>query len=391
MRSIFTRWRVMVGLAGIALGVIVFYFFYSPNQSFAEYALQVVEKCSEARHRPSCYDEEIPKLMDKISMNDAFTVTKEVQKKDPEYFYCHVLGHKLSAQETAKDPDKWKEVVASCPAGVCSNGCIHGAFQERFRAEALPPEKIKAILPDLKDVCEKRAGWNPTQLEQATCYHALGHLMMYITSADINQSVALCRNVAKKGDGRDISPLCFDGAFMQIFQPLEPEDFALVEGKVPAKKELVSFCKKFSGEEENSCWTEGWPLFAEEVKTPKGLVEFCNHFSEEARIKSCLTDLFFIMTAQLGLDTEKVREFCAGVSAPRRGQCFATAVSRFIETDQGLAAQAVGLCGFAEKSGNGEECYDMLLSLASYDFHAGSQEVEQFCDLLPAPWKDQCR
>ncbi|MEZ4200780.1 MAG: hypothetical protein R3B69_04370 [Candidatus Paceibacterota bacterium] len=92
--------------------------------------------CNRLRTGPKCYDEEIPKLMDAgMSMEDAFAVTATIQDLDPSYQYCHVLGHELSAKETAKDPSRWKDVVARSPLGMCSNGGVHGAFQERFRVE----------------------------------------------------------------------------------------------------------------------------------------------------------------------------------------------------------------------------------------------------------------
>ena len=101
------------------------------------YADQVLEKCSSSSYRPSCYDEELPKLMDFISMEDALKVAKIVQSQDSSYRYCHVLGHKLSAKEYHKDTDNWKDIIHRCPYGECANGCQHGVLQERFRGEFL--------------------------------------------------------------------------------------------------------------------------------------------------------------------------------------------------------------------------------------------------------------
>jgi len=105
------------------------------NQALQKYADDVLAKCQSETYSPGCYDREIPKLMDYISMEDAFKVTSIVQGEDKTYTYCHVLGHKLAAREIDKDPSKWKEVVTRCPSGICSNGCIHGGFQEKFRSE----------------------------------------------------------------------------------------------------------------------------------------------------------------------------------------------------------------------------------------------------------------
>src|SRR5688572_29551570 len=129
------------------------------QKTMSHYADQVYAKCKNAGFPPSCYDEEIPKLMDKISMEEAFEVTKYVQQKDTRYLYCHVLAHKLSYREVDRDLNKWKDVVSRCPATFCNNGCQHGALMRRFNAESLTPEQIDQIKPDLSDVCEPRGAW----------------------------------------------------------------------------------------------------------------------------------------------------------------------------------------------------------------------------------------
>src|SRR6185369_2960133 len=103
------------------------------NLSLETLADRVIQKCKTANPRDVCYNIEIPRLMKFISMEDAFSVTRIVQDKDPQFLYCHVLGHELASIETKKDPSKWKEVIGRCPSGVCSNGCVHGAFQEKYK------------------------------------------------------------------------------------------------------------------------------------------------------------------------------------------------------------------------------------------------------------------
>lgn len=360
------------------------------GSTLTAYSGQILEKCSGESYRPSCYDREIPKLMDVISMKDTFRVTKLIQERDPEYWYCHVLGHELSARETAKDPDSWKDVAARCPSTMCSNGCLHGAFQERFRAESLPDAEISELKPELEGICEARAGWNPTGLDKGICYHALGHLTMYITDANIQKSVGFCKELAVQKDGTDSSPLCFDGAFMQIFQPLEPEDFALVEGKQPKKEELASFCSEFSGVEKSSCWIEGWPLFFSEIMKPEGLVKFCSVMEPYGQEDRCYDSLFYIISVQVNLDDERIKNFCNSVIAERKGRCFAMASVRMIETDALLVDKSIELCAEAEAAGVGEICYKELLLYSTFNFHVGSEDFFRLCNALPDPWNSKC-
>lgn len=374
------------------------YFFISGRSkitaaSLDKYAAKIVEKCSSVQYKPGCYEEEVPKLMDSISMEEAFQVTRLIQDKDRSYAYCHVLGHELSARETAKDPDKWKDVITRCPSGLCSNGCIHGAFQERFRAEALSSEEIDLLKPDLKHICEPKENWQPTGLERGTCYHALGHLLMYISSADINYSIRICKEVSVDMENRDWSQLCYDGAFMQIFQPLEQEDFALVAGKQPKKNELASFCKKFSAEERGPCWNEGWPLFRDEILTPKGLVNFCSRsiLKNQAEEDRCYLAMFYVITAQFQFDLDRMKVFCNGLPvSARKNQCFANAASRMIETDYRNIPLVINWCSGVLSADGKDVCFQELILYSVYNFHAGSPEFFQLCGGLPEPWKSEC-
>ena len=359
------------------------------TKTIPEYADQVVAQCADAKHRPSCYDKEIPKLMDYISMEDAFEVTRVVQDKDRAYIYCHVLGHELSAKEVRKNPSAWKEVVRRAPSGMCSNGGIHGAFQERFRAEYLSEAELEEVKPEFMDICEKHETWSPTGMEQASCYHALGHLTMYVTNADTDKAVALCQEIAIKPDGRNFEAVCYDGVFMQINQPLEPEDFALIEGKEVKKEDLYNFCSKYTGAARGSCWAEGWPLFRAGLQKPEGLTAFCSK-TIESELWRCFEGLIYVMTAQMNLDQKRVIPYCQGLVGDRRSQCLSAAASRFIEIDYRNMPAAVALCESGKSFDPEDSCLAKLLQYASYNYHRGSEEFFNACNALPAGWKEKC-
>lgn len=356
------------------------------------YANQVIEKCEAERYHPACYDKEIPKLMDFISMEDAFKVTSIIQSKDSSYPYCHVLGHELSAREVDKDPTKWKDVVARVPSGICSNGGIHGAMQEEFRSETFTSQQVEKIKPDLVDLCEKRPSWNPTGLEQGSCYHALGHLTMYLTNADIPASIAMCNELGKKADGRDYSQLCYDGAFMQIFQPLEPEDKALIAGKEVKEGQLPTYCKQFTGKVRSSCWSEGWPVVYKQIMQPQGLVEHCSDkiLQRPEDSDRCFLSLFYIVTAQMSLDSNRLDGFCSALPAKFSGRCYADAASRMIETDYKNIPAAIQFCGTASLAADQQFCYGDLIRYSSYNFHQDSEQFTNLCNSLPEAWKKQC-
>ena len=359
----------------------------SEEVSIDNYAKKVIEKCSSEEHRPSCYDKEIPKLLNHITFEDAFRVTRIVQKHEGDkYAYCHVLGHNLSAKETAKDPSKWKDVITRCPSGMCSNGCIHGAFQEKFRTESMTDTEIDELIPELKTVCEARGIWSPTGLERASCYHAVGHLIMYISSGDIKKSNKICEKVAP-----NILQMCYDGNFMQIFQPLETEDIDLVKDFAPKTiEEAEKFCNNYTGLKKSSCHQESWPLYFSQITTPTGLVKFCSYTQDTAVQTRCYHSLFYVISAQFKLDTERIEKFCSAIPDSRKGLCFSDSASRMIETDYSLMLKAASLCKTAETFNVGDSCYNELIKYSTFNYHAGSNEAKYLCNALPKIWKNKC-
>lgn len=365
----------------------------SPKLNYStlnRYAANIVKLCAKERYHPACYDNEIPKLLGRISIEDAFRVIGIVQSRDPSFPYCHVLGHKLSALEVAKNPSKWKDVITRVPAGMCSGGGIHGAFQERFKTESLAPEEIEKIKPELGGVCEKRPGWNPSSLERGTCYHALGHLAMYLTTADIKASLDLCDAVGKKENGTSSS--CYDGAFMQLFQPLEPEDFDLISGKEIKPGQLKIFCGKFDGEQRGSCWREGWPLVRGEIMTPSGLVGHCSSdFLQEESLKDrCYITVFYSITVQMKFNMKSFGNFCSKLPDPRNNECFSAGATRLISTDYRNMSKAAAFCASANNRRSQNACYDKLVEYSLYSFRPGSKESIALCNSLPRSWKSKC-
>ncbi len=355
------------------------------------YANQIIQTCKSDRYHPACYDKEIPKLMDSISMEDAFKVTAIIQSKDSSYPFCHTLGHELAAREVKKDPSKWKDVLARVPSGICSNGGIHGAFQERFRAESLPKDQIEKIKPELMDVCEKRPGFNPTGTEQGSCYHALGHLSMYVTEADVNYSLDLCDALAKKSN-HDYSQVCYDGVFMQIYQPLETEDFDLVKSIKVVKGDPEYYCKQFHGTRRSSCFSESWPLVYDQIMKPQGLMDHCNsNFLENQRDKErCFLGTFFVVVTEMKFDLTKLNIYCAALPEDRSKQCYSDVAERLIETDYKNIPKSVGFCSNIATEDKQNYCLNQLLNFSAYNFHQGSDEFMALCKAMPENFQEDC-
>ena len=392
--SIAIIFSIVVGFTAAAEnGFFISTLFPTQHSKLQKWADEVIAVCKQKSYPPSCYDEEIPKVMDHgLTMEEGFEVTRLVQAQNPNYFYCHVLGHHLSEKETAKDPSNWASVIARCPIGMCSNGCLHGAFQERFRDDVMSDKQIQALLPQISQICEKNTGRNFTGLEQASCYHALGHLSMYITGANLQISTNVCDKVAVKPDQHEnYTQTCYEGVYMQMFQPLEPEDFALVKKIAPkTTTQAETLCDTFTGERQAACHRESWPLYKDSIKTAPGLKHFCDLVPDPKEIQRCFNAMFYVLTAQFNFDESRIVPLCEALPEKRKAQCFANAASRFIETDYRLIPRAVDLCKAAAANGVGDRCYGELLFYSTFNFHKGSTEFNQLCNALPEPWTSAC-
>lgn len=363
---------------------------HSANNDLSAYAAEIIQICAGNSNRQPCYDDEIPKLMDRISMEDAFRVTELIQKKDGTYWYCHVLSHKLVAKEIQKDPSDWKRVITRCPEDMCSNGCLHGGFQERFKLENLDDQQFEAFLPELATVCESRPEWQPTEHIHTGCYHGMGHLLMYLTSADLHKATEACRKIAVQPSGNYVQT-CTEGAFMQLYQPREAEDFALVKGKVPEPDQVIEFCKQFPGMAGEACRREGWSLATERIRTAAGIMDYCSYATEGSNEHYlCLDKMFRSAMTILNFDESAMKEICSGIPLKHQALCFGDIAARMITADKNLVERAVAVCDFAADRKQGDECYRQMAKYAGQIFHPSSSEAQNMCNALPDAWAKRC-
>jgi hypothetical protein len=366
------------------------------NMSIPEYAKVMEDRCKEAPYRPTCYEQQVPTLVTEMPVERIFDVIRQIRQDDPEYLYCHVLAHKLGEYEVSLDPSKWLDVIAKGPTdGLCSNGFAHGAIVTRFHDEELTPEEFQFALKDLDKACEERPGWTPTDLTKAICYHGIGHVLIHMTEAKVAESLAACEQVALKSDGRDYRQLCTEGVYMQLFQPLEPEDFALID-KLPFKPThdtLQKFCSDNSSttDQYGACWREGWPFVGDDLYTSDGLQKYCGAITDKKNQDLCYVSAFTINGRHYLEYPDKMAKTCNAMPAQYQGMCFSRGANAFPEEDPNLVSRGVDFCGMAEADAAKDECYRFLANVASFNFHPGSQPFETLCSSLPETYQAACR
>ena len=337
-----------------------------------------------------CYQKTLPPLMDKgLSMERTFAVLTHVLKLDRSYQSCHVLAHLITSKEVAKDPSKWKDVVVRSPLTICGQGAVHGAFQERFRAESFPNATAETLRPMLDGVCDPRAGWNPTFIDRSSCMHGMGHLFLYVTSASITKSVALCDALGKRPDA-DFRQTCTEGVFMQLYQPLEPEDKTLIHAIAAEARDTKTFCAKFTAGAHNACVKESWPDVQNSASDPHVFEALCKQLPTPDAIRYCAEGLMYPVIEVLHYDVPAIENFCRGIIDPKiRNICWARTASKFIWADRTNTAQALSICNTAPEESK-PSCWNELTTYADSGMQKDSPGAKALCDGMPEPYKQPC-
>ncbi|MEK9176966.1 MAG: hypothetical protein AAB923_01585, partial [Patescibacteria group bacterium] len=243
------------------------------------------------------------------------------------------------------------------------------------------------------DICSDDVWIQRTEGERTNCMHAVGHLLMYITDANIERSVYICEEIGMTPDNIDMRRMCFEGAFMQIYQPLEPDDFALIEGKAP--KTLVerdALCERFSGRAKTSCVKESWPMEPESIQDGTRVAPFCKKagHGDEAEEEYCISAVSYIGAARSQFNAGTFAAFCEEVEGRWAGACLMYGAPRFLEIHQTNFEPTISLCRKAEARGSGEACWRLVANYSTRTFKAHSREALALCAALPREWRDSC-
>lgn len=387
---------LLLALVSVLLGASFFVRAHLPVvfQSDRMLARNEVQACiasTNEEQKELCYEKNVPRLIDEgLSMERAFTVVRLIQDIDPGYQSCHVLAHRITEREVAKDPSAWKDVVVRSPTGICGSGAMHGAFQERFREESFPDASVSDIQSMLSGVCDPRDGWSPAYLDRSSCMHGMGHLLLYVTGADVKKSVALCEAVSPSGE-HDFRQTCLDGVFMQLYQPLEQEDEVLVREIAPAARQTKKFCAQFSGLAYNVCVKESWPAVPGSATTSAGFEALCAQTTSRNAQITCVSGLMYPVIEELHYDIAKVEAFCRGiVDEGIRNICWARTASKFIWADWRNIPQAVSICKDDAPEESKDACWSELITYAEQGMPSNSSQTKTLCGEMPEPWRSSC-
>jgi|SRR3989344_6321513 len=372
-----------------------------PPTKLSGYITTILKDCQDAKFKDQCYKGKVLSLTNafSLSMQDAFAITDLLQQQSTSYMNCHDLAHELGALETKKDPNRWKDVIVSCPTTMCNNGCSHGVLTERYKAGYLSDEQIEDAKKEFVDICMPRDNWHPSNAGIYNCHHGIGHLSMYITKANIKKSIQLCKDIGKKPNGIDYTETCIGAIFMTIFQPLDTDDTELIAKIAPTKtkSDVEKFCRQFTEIPFNACHRESWTYFWDQIQTPKGLRDFCEYTSDTKEQLKCYSQLMSPLTSNFVLkenNLPKLASFCKLLPSTFQSVCFANAARRILQINASFVDKAVSVCNLAEKNSkeDGKTCYDHIIRYGGWIYNLDKQknEYRDYCNQFPEIWKDKC-
>ncbi len=390
MRS---RAAIIVLIAALLLGAIlriVFLHGAIHSDSLLDTAKQIVASCEKnPGDHAACYQAEVPNLYPKYSVAQIFGVLRDIRTLDTSYRYCHVLGHSIGERVVAEDPDRWVEDLGLTPPdGICSNGYIHGIISGRFRSEVLTDDTIQTFLPDFSRACQPSSIWSPSGFDEEECFHSMGHLLDFITDANIPKSLTLCEKAIPAGYQKN----CMEGVFMQIFHPREPDDTLLI-AKLPVRPDIETYrayCASFgSAVYVGACLRETWSMYAESLREPGGITSFCSNQPDDHEAQNCYQVAFSAIAWTNLSDPTAVARACGYAPQDMRESCLITAAKRMMGEDKLDGKSVIALCSAASADLK-DDCFSGAAALSSYLFGEDADEYNTYCPLFMGANRDRC-
>jgi plastocyanin len=136
------------------------------------------------------------KLMDAINKNQGVAKDCHDMSQDWGHYAYELYG--FSGAMTYNDPSRngLRDMDH-----VCAGGYMHGILEELFLNQ-----------PELKDnpnsICV-----NVPAINRGSCFHGVGHGLMFVTERNIQSSLAICKSLPDVIDERR----CYEGVFMEMY------------------------------------------------------------------------------------------------------------------------------------------------------------------------------
>lgn len=147
-------------------------------------------------------------LFNPDDINSIFTVFDAIESNPTLAVSCHEVGHSLgheayelygfSGAMTFSNPERKTHTSVE---NICAGGYMHGILEEVFIHQ-----------PELKNEPGLLCSGVPSA-NAASCYHGVGHALMFVNKREISASLDGCRGLANVNN----TSRCFEGVWMEEF------------------------------------------------------------------------------------------------------------------------------------------------------------------------------
>ena len=369
---------------------------YQKGDSLEEYAQIMLDRCADLETKEACYLNEVSQLMDIISLEEAFEIIRIAQESDSWLMVCHTIGHVIGQKEVEKDPDNWVEIIGRCPDFTCSDGCPHGAVIGRFGGDQLSQKDAQQAKEELSTACGYDGIEDHLTPRMYKCIHGVGHLIMFLAEADIEESLAICKSVSA-GDDNSAYAACSEGVFMIMHQPFGPDQEDLVEGLAPTFNQIDEFCGKYEGIALESCYNEAFPTIGGGVLDQSVVEDYCK-YSDNIEVQDrCLEVLHMVAAKQFlvsdNLTLEDLVDYCGDASTDKVGRnCIRSGAVKVLQQDPAFLDRVVDMCLQAEGIGYGQACFNEISDYFPRTYLVGNESaLNEYCSVLPDDWQAVCK
>lgn len=200
-------------ILGVGVAVLLFWHGSSSgakNQPPTPPAVQesaVIPDISKTKSRLQATRDHLLTLFNPNDENSIFTVVDAIDADPSLSVDCHDVAHDLGHHayelygfKGAMTYDNPERVNHTSVMDMCAGGYVHGILEEASLHD-----------PNFGEHPGDLCAGVPTS-NKATCYHGVGHALMFFNSLDIAQSVSDCRDV-----GATYAVRCFEGVWMEAF------------------------------------------------------------------------------------------------------------------------------------------------------------------------------
>ena len=332
--------------------------------------------------RLECYGLEIPALHPAVPISDIFAGITAAQAYDPVLIDCHSIAHRLGEAVVADDPDAWAgKMLAEGAADACAFGYIHGLTIAVYGDRTYAPEDTESGIKRLEGLCDL-PGYG--ELMRRSCHHGLGHMLYYLSNADIDVALRACDRVATRAEDGLFRRVCYTGVTMKLFTSLEGDEYEDPHGLT--EENAPTFCASLAEERfVHACNRARWVLSAERLSDGTDIEAFCAT-TDPRETRYCLTKVLHGFAWKYVREPDRMIALCDRVG-PLKAQCLiSAAVERVVSGGGKVAVQdAMRYC---ENDASGT-CMWELAEYGSY-LYADSAQRAEYCSAFDSALETQC-